>query len=66
MWTTSAVKLEFSGIECLPFIIATYICHKHLECNVNGAKGDGKSQGSCDEGRFCLSDGTCGGRYFKI
>ena len=36
--------------------------YKPLECTLNGAKGDGRQQGSCQDGYLCLSDGTCRGK----
>ena len=36
-----------------------------LECKINGTmKGDGKTKGSCRINEFCLSDGTCRGKFY--
>ena len=43
-------------------IPCTATIHKSLECTLNGAKGDGRQQGSCQDGYLCLSDGTCRGK----
>ena len=30
-----------------------------LGCTVNGGAGDGTTRGTCNQGQFCQSDGTC-------
>ena len=50
-------------------ITATYITHsllftshslkKYYKCAVDGAQGNGKTQGTCDSGYVCNDDGSC-------
>ena len=34
--------------------------------NSDGQQGNGKSQGTCGVGLFCLPNGQCGGMFYTI
>ena len=32
----------------------------------NGKPGDGRSQGTCDDGKICMADGSCASKYLIL
>ena len=37
-----------------------------IDCKVDGEAGDGYSQGSCPDSKYCYSDGVCRGLYTTL